>query len=72
MPDPQILPEPLYAWYSYTQAKIYGYAKYVTTENNIVYATNVSRDMNIDNIKERYPDIKYVGIVTICEDVFLK
>lgn len=54
---------------SYEQSKIYGYAKYVTTENKTEY---VSREINIDNIKDRYLDIKYVGMVIICEDVFLK
>jgi hypothetical protein len=43
--------------------------KYVTTENKTEY---VSREINIDNIKDSYLDIKYVGMVIICEDVFLK
>lgn len=70
MSESKPLIAPLHAWYSNQQRKQYGYCKYVTDENKIVLVTNVSRDKNIDNIKDKYDDLKYVGLVIVHEEVF--
>lgn len=70
MTDGKKLSQPLHAWYSKKQAKIYGFAQYLTETNKTVYVTNVSIDKNIDNIRNIYDDIQYIGLVILCEDVF--
>ena len=62
--------QPIHAWYSNKQAKIYGFSQYLTENGKSVYVSNVSYEKNIDNLILRYDDLKYVGLVNYLEDVF--
>ncbi len=73
MKDSKVLIYPLHAWYSHKQSKVSGFAQYLTEQNKRVYVTNVDlseNSENIDSLKVIYPDLQYVGVVRVLEDVF--